>query len=55
MAVADEEAPSPLYRTAKALPFELVQHVGIFFEEKLCPSPLTPRNSLDHQTDGGIR
>ncbi|KAE8416995.1 hypothetical protein BDV36DRAFT_296581 [Aspergillus pseudocaelatus] len=35
MAVADEEAPSPLYRTARTLPFELVQHVGIFFEEKL--------------------
>ncbi|KAE8408197.1 hypothetical protein BDV37DRAFT_190874 [Aspergillus pseudonomiae] len=35
MAVADEEAPSPLYRPARVLPFELVQHVGIFFEEKL--------------------
>ncbi|KAE8136679.1 hypothetical protein BDV38DRAFT_107207 [Aspergillus pseudotamarii] len=35
MAVADEEAPPPLYRTARTLPFELVQHVGIFFEEKL--------------------
>ncbi|OGM46897.1 hypothetical protein ABOM_004423 [Aspergillus bombycis] len=35
MAVADEEAPLPLYRPARTLPFELVQHVGIFFEEKL--------------------
>ncbi|KAB8208314.1 hypothetical protein P875_00095320 [Aspergillus parasiticus SU-1] len=35
MAVADEEASSPLYRPARTLPFELIQHVGIFFEEKL--------------------
>lgn len=55
MAVADEEAPSPLYRHARTLPFELVQHIGIFFEEKLCPPPLTPRNSLDHRTDRGVR
>ncbi|KAE8328332.1 hypothetical protein BDV39DRAFT_214455 [Aspergillus sergii] len=35
MAVTDEEASSPLYRPARTLPFELIQHVGIFFEEKL--------------------
>ncbi|KAE8338811.1 hypothetical protein BDV24DRAFT_165944 [Aspergillus arachidicola] len=35
MAVADEEASSPPYRPARTLPFELIQHVGIFFEEKL--------------------
>ncbi|KAE8349648.1 hypothetical protein BDV28DRAFT_57057 [Aspergillus coremiiformis] len=35
MAVTDKEVRSPLYRPARDLPFELVQHVGIFFEEKL--------------------
>lgn len=27
------------YRLPNALRFELVQHIGIFFEEKLCRSP----------------
>ncbi|KAI9932827.1 hypothetical protein ASPWEDRAFT_33794 [Aspergillus wentii DTO 134E9] len=31
----EEEAPVPLYRPARALPFELIEHSGIFFEEKL--------------------
>ncbi|CEL05297.1 hypothetical protein ASPCAL06415 [Aspergillus calidoustus] len=35
MAVPVEEASLPLYHPAKPLPFELVQHVAIFFEEKL--------------------
>ncbi|KAB8236181.1 uncharacterized protein BDW43DRAFT_249770 [Aspergillus alliaceus] len=35
MAVTEEEASWPLYRPVRPLPFELVQHVGIFFEEKL--------------------
>ncbi|KAL3464061.1 hypothetical protein BJX64DRAFT_102353 [Aspergillus heterothallicus] len=35
MAFSVEEASLPLYHPAKPLPFELVQHVGIFFEEKL--------------------
>lgn len=29
------------YRTPAVLPFELIQHIGIFFEENLCPSPPT--------------
>lgn len=33
---SQEEAPLPLYRPAKPLPFELRQHCGIYFEEKLC-------------------
>ncbi|KAE8145261.1 hypothetical protein BDV25DRAFT_144819 [Aspergillus avenaceus] len=35
MAMTDQEASSPLYRPPRPLPFELIQHVGIFFEEKL--------------------
>ncbi|KAL4780286.1 hypothetical protein BJX76DRAFT_50516 [Aspergillus varians] len=35
MAAADEEAPLPLRHPAKPLPFELVQHVSIFLEERL--------------------
>ncbi|KAL2835226.1 hypothetical protein BDW59DRAFT_5352 [Aspergillus cavernicola] len=35
MASPDEEAHLPLTHPAKHLPFELVQHVAIFFEEKL--------------------
>ncbi|KAL5001899.1 hypothetical protein BDV10DRAFT_158983 [Aspergillus recurvatus] len=35
MACLDEEAPPPPCHPAKPLPFELVQHVGIFFEENL--------------------
>ncbi|KAL2797676.1 hypothetical protein BJX66DRAFT_296967 [Aspergillus keveii] len=35
MAVPIEEPSLPLYHPAKPLPFELVQHVAIFFEEKL--------------------
>jgi hypothetical protein len=35
-----DQAMAPLgdfpHRTPKPLPFELVQHTGIFFEEKLC-------------------
>ncbi|KAL4920026.1 hypothetical protein BDW62DRAFT_178277 [Aspergillus aurantiobrunneus] len=34
MATAHEEAPLP-HHPAKPFPFELVQHVGIFFEERL--------------------
>jgi hypothetical protein len=36
----DEMAPSGdlEYRAPKPLVFELVQHIGIFFEEKLCQS-----------------
>lgn len=29
------------YRAAAVLPFELIQHIGIFFEENLCLSPRT--------------
>lgn len=37
----DEMAPwgDTEYRVPKPLSFELVQHIGIFFEEKLCQSP----------------
>ncbi|RDW81136.1 uncharacterized protein DSM5745_04693 [Aspergillus mulundensis] len=35
MAISNEEAPPPRLHPAKPLPFELVQHVGIFFEESL--------------------
>ncbi|KAE8383496.1 hypothetical protein BDV26DRAFT_251055 [Aspergillus bertholletiae] len=35
MAVTAEEATLPPYRPSRPLPFELVQHIGIFFEEKL--------------------
>lgn len=38
MAVENGEE-SPSYRSSKAVPFELVQHSGIFSEEKLCPLP----------------
>lgn len=38
MAVEDGEKP-PSYRASKPVPFELIQHSGIFFEEKLCPLP----------------
>ncbi|KAK1142574.1 hypothetical protein N8T08_007550 [Aspergillus melleus] len=31
----DEEAPLPSYRPVKPIPFELIQHSGIFLEEKL--------------------
>lgn len=37
IAMATEEGASlPLYRPTKAIPYELVQHCGIFLEEKLC-------------------
>lgn len=32
----ENEASAPPYHTAKQIPFELIQHLGIFFEEKLC-------------------
>lgn len=32
----ENDAPEPVYRSAKQIPFELVQHSGIFFEENLC-------------------
>lgn len=35
MAIGNE-ASAPPYHTAKQIPFELIQHSGIFFEEKLC-------------------
>ncbi|KAL4972064.1 hypothetical protein BDW66DRAFT_144955 [Aspergillus desertorum] len=35
MAVLDEESPASPCHPAKTLPFELIQHVGIFFEENL--------------------
>lgn len=38
MAVENGEE-SPCYRASKSVPFELVQHSGIFFEEKLCLLP----------------
>lgn len=36
MGSQDEEATEPLYRSARPVPFELIQHCGIFLEEKLC-------------------
>lgn len=40
MAMAsDDEESRYNYRLAKPLPFELRQHCGIYFEEKLCPLP----------------
>jgi hypothetical protein len=39
MTALDEEAPLPPCHPAKPLPFELVQHVGIFFEENLRKGP----------------
>lgn len=33
-----DEASLPTYRPVKPLPFELRQHCGIYFEEKLCLS-----------------
>lgn len=35
MAIQNEN-PAPSYHPAKSIPFELLQHCGIFFEEKLC-------------------
>jgi hypothetical protein len=35
--MATDEVP---YRSTVPLAFELVQHVGIFFEENLCASPI---------------
>ncbi|KAL2821965.1 hypothetical protein BJX63DRAFT_176767 [Aspergillus granulosus] len=52
MAVPVEKASLPLYRPAKPLPFELVQHVGIFFEEKLHTQALSLLlNSLSSHAD----
>jgi len=42
-----DEAPVPLYRPAKPLPFELRQHCGIYFEEKLCLSTLSAPARLE--------
>ena len=39
MTALDEEAPPPPCHPAKSLSFELVQHVGIFFEENLRKGP----------------
>ena len=36
----ENEASAPPYHTAKQIPFELIQHSGIFFEEKLCANCL---------------
>ena len=41
MAMDSLEDDTPFYRPVKPLPFELAQHAGIFFEEKLCLYPST--------------
>lgn len=44
---SDEDMGPPLnmvYRTPVSLPFELTEHTGIFFEERLCPSSLSREN-----------
>ncbi|KAL2857937.1 hypothetical protein BJY01DRAFT_201555 [Aspergillus pseudoustus] len=52
MAVLVEEASPLLYGAPKPLPFELVQHVGIFFEEKLHTQALSLLlDSLSSQPD----
>lgn len=41
---SDEDMGPPLnmvYRIPASLPFELTQHTGIFFEERLCLSSLS--------------
>lgn len=35
-----KQAPLRPFRPVKTIPFELVQHCRIYFEEKLCPFPL---------------
>lgn len=39
-AAGDDDSLEPAYRLAKPISFELVQHAGIFFEEKLCSFPI---------------
>ncbi|KAL4909016.1 hypothetical protein BDW74DRAFT_145797 [Aspergillus multicolor] len=54
MAISNEEAPPPRLHPAKPIPFELVQHVGIFFEENLHIEALrllTNTLSTDPNTD----
>ncbi|KAH8434934.1 uncharacterized protein LDX57_012566 [Aspergillus melleus] len=41
----DEEATLPSYRPVKSIPFELIQHSGIFLEEKLCALPPSSVNT----------
>lgn len=45
MAIENNQELQPPYRPAKPVPFELIQHSGIFFEEKLCSHPLPQTTS----------